>query len=51
MTVAHVDYTGMCRKLHKKFGIYVAISTENKHNCIPIQCDAKQTNMNDETKK
>jgi hypothetical protein len=34
----------------KNFGIYIAISTANKNNCIPIQCDDKQTNMNDETK-
>lgn len=50
VAVAHAGSKGMCTKLYKKLGKYVMISTENKYNCVPVQCNAKQAIVNEETK-
>jgi hypothetical protein len=48
--MTHAGCKRMYRKLYRKLGKYIVISTENKRNCIPVQYLAKQTFMNEELK-
>jgi hypothetical protein len=40
----------MCRKLYKSLGTCVVISIDNKYDYLPIQCNAKQTIMDEATR-
>jgi hypothetical protein len=58
VTLAHVGSKGSdsgacgqeCVGNDKSLGPCVVISIDNKHNYVPVQCNAKQVVVNEETK-